>query len=223
MAQEIVTKEELQFPCKKRKEMEEDGQEEEAGFQHQPHFVCVCVCVSFPWMLDSDVVLTHLRRREKLFLLLFITSFFLFDIYFDSPLLLLLLFPSVGFSLSRLLFLPFAEGELLLSIHPSIVPRVTAHPHKKHVCDVISNDSLFLATPLVVPMHREKNFWNSLQFFFPTLCSHYNFPFSSGISMSLFFIFFKGRRDTRRGSEGVIIQFYASTPPFSIQTLQLYT
>ena len=152
MAQEIVTKEELQFPCKKRKEMEEDGQEEEAGFQHQPHFVCVCVCVSFPWMLDSDVVLTHLRRREKLFLLLFITSFFLFDIYFDSPL-LLLLFPSVGFSLSRLLFLPFAEGELLLSIHPSIVPRVTAH---KNTCVTSFPMTLFLATPLVVPMQREE-------------------------------------------------------------------
>jgi hypothetical protein len=47
--------------------------------------------------------------------------------------------------------------------------------------------------------------------FFPTLCSHYNFPFSSGISMSLFF--FKGRRDTRRGSEGVIIQFYFQPTP----------
>ena len=65
--------------------MEEDGQEEEAGFQHQPHFVCVCLL-----SVDArlDVVLTHLRRREKLLLLLFffsITSFFLFDIYFDSP------------------------------------------------------------------------------------------------------------------------------------------
>ena len=152
----LLRRRSFNFPVKKkRKEMEEDGQEEEAGFQHQPHFVCVCVCVSFPWMLDSDVVLTHLRRREKLFLLLFITSFFLFDIYFDSPLLLLLLllFPSVGFSLSRLLFLPFAEGELLLSIHPSIVPRVTAH---KNTCVTSFPMTLFLATPLVVPMQREE-------------------------------------------------------------------
>ena len=147
----LLRRRSFNFPVK-RKEMEENGQEEEAGFQHQPHFVCVCVCVSFPWMLDSDVVLTHLRRREKLFLLLFITSFFLFDIYFDSPL-LLLLFPSVGFSLSRLLFLPFAEGELLLSIHPSIVPRVTAH---KNTCVTSFPMTLFLATPLVVPMQREE-------------------------------------------------------------------
>ena len=78
----LLRRRSFNFPVK-RKEMEENGQEEEAGFQHQPHFVCVCLL-----SVDArlDVVLTHLRRRKKLLLFFFsITSFFLFDIYFDSP------------------------------------------------------------------------------------------------------------------------------------------
>ncbi len=87
----LLRRRSFNFPVK-RKEMEENGQEEEAGFPSRvgvrvtPTPLCVCVCL---YSVDArlDVVLTHLRRREKLLLLFFffITSFFLFDIYFDSP------------------------------------------------------------------------------------------------------------------------------------------
>ncbi len=124
MAREMLERWEelIFFSFGKIRKAEGDGEEEEAGFQHQPHFVCV----SFPWMLDSDVVLTHLRRREKLFLFFFYyMSFFLFDIYFDSPCC------CCSHHLVSFFYFYLLRKELL---HPS--SRVLPH---KHVCDVISN------------------------------------------------------------------------------------
>jgi hypothetical protein len=47
--------------------------------------------------------------------------------------------------------------------------------------------------------------------FFPTLCSHYNFPFSSGISMSLLFL--KGEETQGEGVRGSLFSFIFSRPP----------
>jgi hypothetical protein len=111
------------------------------------------------------------------------------------------------------------ESFFFPSIHPS--SRVLPHTRTKNTCVTSFPMTLFFGYATCCANAQREELLELASVFFPTLCSHYNFPFSSGISMSLFF--FKGRRDTRRGSEGVIIQFYASTPPFSIQTLQLYT
>lgn len=200
MAREMFERwEELSFSVENK---EGGGEEEEAGFQHQPHFVCVCVC-----LLSVDA---RLRRRShtfasagKTFSFFFIMSFFLFDIYFDSPCVVVaVVFPSVGFFF--LLFLPFAEGAPSPSIHrPACYRTNTCVTSFQMVWWGDIFFSSFLATPLVAERRRLETSTKFL--FFPTLCSRYNFPFSSGISMSVFF----------KGSEGVIIQFYADEPPCS--------
>ncbi len=154
--------------------MEKDGQEEEAGFQHQPHFVCVCVCVSPFRGCSTPTSFSHICVGGKNFFFFFFLSSFLLRLSFY------LIFISTlrscccccfcshqlgSLSLLCLLFLPFAEGELLLSIHPSIVPRVTAHPHKKHVCDVISNDSLFWLRHLLCQCTERRTFGTRFSFF----------------------------------------------------------
>lgn len=89
-----------------------EGRRRKRVFNTKPHFVC---------LLSVDA---RLRRRSHTFasagktfsFSFFIMSFFLFDIYFDSPCVVVaVVFPSVGFFF--LLFLPFAEGASSPSIH----------------------------------------------------------------------------------------------------------
>lgn len=111
MAREMFERwEELSFSVENK---EGGGEEEEAGFQHQTP-----LCVSPFRGCSTPTSFSHICVGGKnfFFFFFFIMSFFLFDIYFDSPCVVVaVVFPSVGFFF--LLFLPFAEGASSPSIH----------------------------------------------------------------------------------------------------------
>lgn len=117
----------------------------------------LCVCVSPFRGCSTPTSFSHICVGGKnffFFFSFFIMSFFLFDIYFDSPCVVVaVVFPSVGFFF--LLFLPFAEGA------PSSIHRPACY--RTNTCvtsfqmvwwgDIFF--SSFLATPLVAERSKD--------------------------------------------------------------------
>ena len=210
--------------------MEKDGQEEEAGFQHQPHFVCVCVCVC---LLSVDA---RLRRRSHTFASAgktFSSSFFFLPFYYVflfiwylfrlSVVVVVVVFVPISWvlSLSPLSSIFTFCGRRASSFHPSIHrPACYRTPAQKtRVWRHFQWLSFGYAT-CCANAHREE-LLELASVFFPRYARITTSPLAPA-SPSLFF-FKREKRHKEREWGGHYSVLCVDPPPFSIQTLQLYT